>query len=116
MAYTLKLDENWDLFLNSEGRIAMADSAYAVAQNVACAIRLFNNDAYYDTDLGVPHFEITLGKLPPSSVIRSRYKKAALSVDGVADADVEITSFDNRACSGNIYITLTNGEKATVSF
>lgn len=116
MAYTLTLDDNWDITLDGAGIIAVSGGAYAVAQNVAAAIRLFTNDSYYDTDSGIPHFEIALGKLPNSSVIRSRYKKAALTVEGVAAAEVEVTSYDGRTCKGNIFITLASGETANIAF
>lgn len=115
-AYTLFLDDKWDLALDENGRIATSSGAYAIAQNVACAIRLFTRDAYYDQTAGIPHFIVSLGRLPSEAVMRSRYKKAAQSVEGVAEATVEITSYDGRVCSGVIKIKLGKGGSADVTF
>ena len=32
-AYTLMLDDSWDITLNSDGKIKVATDAYAIAQN-----------------------------------------------------------------------------------
>ena len=62
MAYghTLTLDADWDLQLDAAGNIMTSSGDYAVAQNVANAVRLFTDDAYYDADRGIPHFALTL--------------------------------------------------------
>ena len=53
--------DNWDITLDSSGRLQTSASAYAIAQNVANAVRLFTNEAYFAMDEGIPHFEIELG-------------------------------------------------------
>lgn len=112
---TLDLDE-WDLTLDSGGNIATCTGPYAIAQNVANAVRLFTNDAWYDPTRGIPHFIVDLGLLPESSVVRSRVGAAALGVDGVEKALVEIYGIENRVLSGNIQLTTTEGETASVAF
>ena len=60
---TLKLNDDWDLFVDTKGDLSVTDKTsknYAIAQNVANAFRLFTNDAYYFTDEGIPHFLIEL--------------------------------------------------------
>lgn len=95
--HTLLLDtEAWDLTLDSGGNIATTQDSYGIAQNVANAVRLFTEDAYYDPDRGVPHFLIDLGVTPDMSVVRSRIRRAALTVDGVTEAGVEITNITDR--------------------
>ena len=82
--HTLLLDTDaWDLTLDSGGNIATGTGSYAIAQNVANAVRLFTNDAWYAPDEGIPHFMVELGTLPEQSVVRSRVTQAALGVDGV---------------------------------
>ena len=44
-AYTLFLNDEWDITLNEDGKIKTARDAYAVAQNASNAVRLFKNDA-----------------------------------------------------------------------
>ena len=121
--YTLLLRE-WDLTLDSGGNIATAQDSYGIAQNVANAVRLFTRDAYYDPERGVPHFPIydpcapgsRLGVTPDMSVVRSRIRRAALAVDGVTDANVEITSITDRVMGGTIALTTETGDIVDVAF
>lgn len=110
---SLKLDNNWDITLNENGSLKTADPYYSIAQNVACAVRLFTSDAYFNTDIGIPHFDVTLKRNPALSVIRSHIKKAAMSVAGVKNAEVIINN-DNGIIQGEIRITLENGERISV--
>lgn len=117
MAKSLMLDlDEWDLTLDAAGNIAVTTDAYAVAQNVANAVRLFTDDAWYDPQRGIPHFMVDLGHRPDASVVRNRVRKAALGVDGVAAAVVTVAGEDDRVLGGNIELTLTTGEYASVDF
>lgn len=114
--HTLLLDtDTWDLTLDSGGNIATTTGSYGIAQNVANAVRLFTNDAWYDPDRGIPHFLIDLGMLPQESLVRARMTKAARGVDGVAAATMTITGLDARTLTGTISLTLTNGDTADVA-
>ena len=97
--------------------------------NVANAVRLFTNDAYYDPDRGIPHFAITLGRKPSMSVFRAVVRQAALGVDGVKAADVkdiqlvrtDTSSPDGsaaitpRTLTGDIRLTMEDGETYGIS-
>ncbi len=111
---SLLLNNNWDITLNDNGSLKTADPNYSTAQTVANAVKLFTGDAYFNTDIGIPHFEITLKRNPALSVIRSHIKKAAMSVSNVKHAEVIINS-DNEMIQGNILITLENGKRSSVS-
>ena len=124
MARTLLLNDEWDLTLTAAGRIAVTPDArtpayqgdaYAVAQNVANAVRLFTRDAYFNQTRGLPHYNIELGRMPPESLLKSRIRKAALAVDGVSEAVVTFESLNNRVLRGDVRLTLTNGETADVA-
>ena len=119
--HTLFLDpDSWDLTLDAGGHIATTsganDEAYGIAQNVANAVRLFTRDAFYDPDRGLPHFLMELGAAPDLSVVRSRIRRAALAVDGVADAVVDITGITDRVMEGRISLTTDAGETVDVTF
>ena len=116
MAHTLFLDATWDLTLDVGGNIATVTGPYAIAQNVANAVRLFIKDAYFDQDRGIPHFDTELGHVPPYSLLRSYIVQAAKSVEGVADATVTFTDPEKRVLGGEIQLTLTTGETASVAF
>lgn len=115
MAHTLLLDAQWDLTVDAGGNIATVSDAYAIAQNVANAVRLFTDDAYFDRDRGIPHFQIELGHKPPYSILRTRILQAARAVEGVADATVTFDR-DKRKLGGEILLTLTDGITANVEF
>lgn len=118
---TLLLDsETWDLVLDPAGNIAMVEGNYAIAQNVANAVRLFTKDAYFYTERGIPHFNIELGhkKRISDSVLRARIKRMALGIDGVKTAEVSLEKEleEGRVLGGEVFITTTNGETAFISF
>ena len=130
MAYghSLLLDADWDLSLTPDGRIATSAGDYAVAQNVANAVRLFTNDAYYDANRGIPHFALTLGRKPAMIVFRAVVRQAALGVDGVKAADVkdiQLVRKDTsspagdaitpRTLTGDIRLTMEDGETYGIS-
>lgn len=115
---SLMLDvETWDLCLDSAGQIKLTDGPYCTAQKVANATRLFTDDAWYDPDKGIPHFEIELGHTAPSiSILRSRLRQEAINISGVLDAEVNITGLTDRTVNGDIRLELDTGESAEVTF
>ena len=116
-AYTLYLDENWDITLNGDGKIRVVDGAYATAQNASNAVRLFTNDAYFDKSKGIPHFDVELGhSVSAIPVLETHMKRAMMEVDGVADAIALVRVERDRIAGGSAYITLTSGETAEIAF
>jgi hypothetical protein len=113
---TLLLDlTEWDLLLNAAGDLAIASEPYAVAQDVASAVRTFLGEVWYDTSLGVPYFQQILGKTPPLTVFQELIVQAALTVPTVASAECTITSFEDRRVTGQVTFTTSNGQTGQVS-
>lgn len=116
MAKTLTLNKDtWDLTLDQSGRIATASGPYAVAQNVANAVRLFTRDAYFNQADGIPHFAVELGQLPPEAVLIDRINRAARAVPEVATANTVLKRFEGRTLEGEITITTTAGDTINVT-
>lgn len=112
---TLLLDNmDWDLLLDINGNIAVASEPYALAQNVASALRLFQGELWYDTRKGIPYFDQVLGYLPPLSLLRSLFMQATMSVPGVVSARVVLAALDNRQLSGQVQFTDHRGEAGSV--
>ena len=89
---TLLLDtQTWDLVLDAFGNIAVADEPYAIAQDVASAIRLFNGELYYDTSKGVRYFEDILGQAPPLPLLKGELTNAALQAFIAVSKDRVVT-------------------------
>lgn len=109
---TLLLTPAWGLTVNVAGNIATAyDSApvepalrplYALAQDVASAVRLFKGDLWYDTTQGLPYFTQILNRLPPAEFLKAQFVAAALTVPGVASAVTVFTQFNSRLLTGRI--------------
>ena len=109
MASLLLDPSTWDLTVDANGNIAKCESPYALAQDVACAARLFQGELYYDQSQGVPYWQSILGKFPPIQFVKNAYVQAALTVPGIVAAVCFITGFVNRVISGQIQTTDTNG-------
>lgn len=117
MASTLLLDRtSWDLVIDASANIAVASDPYALAQDAASAIRLFQGELYYDTTKGVPYWQSILGQLPPISLMKSKFVAAALTVPGVARARCFITSISGREVRGQVQITDKTGIIQGVAF
>lgn len=114
---SLYLNEQWDITLDSSGDLATTAGRYCDAQNVANATRLFTHDAYLAQQKGIPHFELDLGVIPSLSEIRAWYRKAAMGVENIQSASIDITAIDDdtRTLRGIITATSLNGE-ITVEF
>lgn len=117
MFSTLLLDQTaWDLVLDAHGNIALAAPPYALAQDVASAIRLFLGELYYNTQKGVPYFQDILGSLPPASMLTQLLSNQALTVPGTVSARTVITAYDAGSVSGTVYFTDESGETTLVNF
>jgi len=117
MYNTLLLDRTaWDLVIDSAGNIAMAAPPYALAQDVASAVRLFLGELWYDTSKGIPYFEDVLGHLPPLPLLTGYIEKAALTVPGVVKAQCIISSLNNREVSGQVRFIDETGVANGVTF
>lgn len=120
MASTLLLDiDTWDLVADASGNIAVADEPYALAQDVACAIRTFLGDVFYDQTDGIDYFAEILGHTPPLQVFKELMVGAALSASPeVVKAECNITAFDDstRTATGQVLFTDTSGRAGQVNF
>lgn len=113
---TLLLDtQYWDLLLDAKGNIALAEEPYAIAQDVASAVRLFKGELWYDTSKGIPYFEQVLGYLPPVSLLRSMLTDTALAVPNVVSAQVMLEPLIDRTLAGQIQFTDNTGVTGSVN-
>lgn len=114
---TLLLDQDkWDLVIDSAGNIAIAQPPYALSQDVASAVRLFEGELWYKTTKGIPYFEEILGHFPPTSLLTSYIEKAALTVSGVVSARCIISTFESREVTGQIQFIDETGAANGVTF
>lgn len=114
---SLLLDRTaWDLVIGADGNIAAATDPYAFAQDVACAVKLFQGELFYDTTKGIPYWQDILGQWPPLSVVQAAIVRAALTVPGVIAARCDAVTFAGRALSGQVIVTDSAGVEQIVNF
>ena len=99
----------WDLLVDESRNIAIAAEPYALAQDAASAIKLFEGEDYYDTARGVPYWEQILGHWPTLRVMKSLWVTAALTVPNVVSAACFISAFIDRRIIGQIQVTGASG-------
>ena len=114
---TLLLDvAAWDLCLDASGNIAVASDPYAIAQDVASAIKTFAGELYFDTAQGIPYFSQVLGARPSLQLLKAHMERAALTVPGVVTATCLFSSFKDRKLSGQVQVTDSTGAVSNVNF
>jgi hypothetical protein len=114
---TLLLDRSlWDLCKDAFGNIAMARDPYAIAQDVASAIKLFRGELWYDTPKGIPYWGTILGHAPPVTYMKAQFVKAALTVPEVVKAVCFISSVRGREVQGQVQVTTSAGVVLSVGF
>jgi hypothetical protein len=118
MNSTIYLDPaTWDMTVDASGNIAKAAAPYALAQDVASAIKLFQGELWFDQSRGVPYFQDPLlGTLPPASLLRQRLTDAALTVPNVETAQCIIEGLADRTVSGAVLFIDSEGVSNGVSF
>jgi len=114
---SLYLDPDaWDLTLDAFGNIASVAAPYSIAQDVACACRLWRGEARYDTTRGIPYDTDILGQRPSPPLLSAWYETEAMTVPDVAIAAVLLQySNINRTLSGQIQLTLSDGSTSVLS-
>lgn len=114
---TLLLDQDlWDLCADANGNIAQAAPPYALAQDVASAIKTFLGECWYNVLIGIAYFAQILGKTPPVNVFNAYMVQAALSVPGVVSATCLISAFQDGTITGQVQFKDSNNQTGTVSF
>jgi hypothetical protein len=109
---TLLLDQSqWDLVLDANYNIAMGAPPYALAQDVASAVRTFLGECWYNTSLGVAYFSDA-----PAALLTQQITAQALLVPGVVTAQTIITSYNSKGILvGQILFTDENDQTTTIN-
>lgn len=115
--------DTWDFVLDANGNWAAASPPYAIAQDVATAVRAFLRTVWYNTTLGVDYFGQILGKTPPLSVFKELIENAALQAvpttadEYVTSAQCVVSSFseETREVTGQIQFKTNLGNTGSVA-
>ncbi|WP_096978905.1 hypothetical protein [Escherichia coli] len=106
----------WDLTLDGNGDIAVADDSLAVAQDVASACLVFSGECWYDNTLGIPWKMEVLGRRPSPGFIVQKMQDEARKLPVVEKALASVFFDKNtRRIRGTIRVTDRNGNTAGVT-
>ena len=110
-----------DIYLDDDGNIAMAYDLQAVLQQCAQVARTLLGEMVFNTDLGVPYFQVLWVGTPNVPQFNAALRQSFLNVNGVLEVVSLITSQggDNRDTNTLFYTaiirttfgtgTITNG-------
>ena len=109
------MPDTWDLALDAEGNIAVAESTYQQAQDIASACRTIKEDMYFNQQEGIPYLTRILGNgRYPLALYRKHLHDAALSVPGVVTAQAELMLDGDRIIHGQIKFTNSNHKTGVI--
>lgn len=98
--------DTWDLALDTQGNMAIADQEYQQAQDIASSCRVFYGDDYYNKADGIPYLESIMGKSNyPISLYQRHLHDRSLLVTGVVSVDVKLYPLKDRVLTGTIEFT-----------
>ena len=112
-AYTPTLTADWDIQLDSSGNLAMSKGAQAIAQNISCACKNFKGGLWFFADHGIDWFSDALEQKFRKSLIASRIRQTAQSIEGVETVDavnIDDLNTETRTVTGEVLFTTTEGE------
>lgn len=104
------------MVLDANGNIAAASPPYSLAQDAASAIKTFLGECFWDTSVGVPYLTQVFGKNLPLTLLKQLLVDAAVTVPGVASAQVFFTSFTSRNVSGQVQVVSSTGQTSAAQF
>jgi len=116
MVNSLLIDNEFnDLMVDALGNIAVCSEPQRLAQDAACAVRLFQGELYYDTTAGIPFWPVILGHWPPLTLVKAYIQQAAMTATGVTSATCYITDFTDRKISGQVQCNDAQGNIVSVA-
>ena len=111
MTKTIALrNDNWDMFVDDYGNIAIKESNDEIAQDVASSVMVWQTECPFDKERGIPYNTPDENRFSLKEYIR----KQALRIDGVDEAIISFEKIENRKANVIIYVTNENGDKLTV--
>lgn len=103
----------WDLIPDQNGDIAVCSDPYATAQQVANECRLYQGEAYYAPDQGIPLDPDVFGGEASLAYVGMLMQEAALGVDGVVAATPNLYR-QNREVRGAVLVSTSSGIDLTI--
>lgn len=92
MSLTLAVNENNDLFIGSDGSLALARAQDAVMQSAQQAAQTQLGELIYAVNVGIPNFAVVWGGAPSIAQFEAFFRRTILAVAGV----IEVVSLNTQ--------------------
>jgi len=83
----LRLTDTGDLYIGDDGDLEIITGLDAIRQDLTLRLQTFRGEWFLDERVGIPYFQDILVKSPDINVIRSIFREAILTTDGVVAID-----------------------------
>lgn len=111
---TFALNEQHDIFLDTNGNIAVVEGEDEIAQNIKCALLLKKGEYKYNTELGFQWTSST-GALLPDIAFKKHIQDTVLNINGICSvSNIRITP-DNQSVNISLEYRINNGVDKTFS-
>ena len=107
---TMALRNDWDLYVDEFGNIAMKDGNDRLAQDVASSVRVFKGEDGFDTTRGVEYNKPDENR----QTLNRQMNEQTGFIDEVEDSVVVFEELTDRTLKPVIYVTNKNGEQIVV--
>ena len=104
------LNENWDVFVDEFGNIAMKEDNNQIAQDVASSVRVFKGEVPFDIYRGVEYDKPDENR----QNLKLQMTQQVYYINDIGDVLIDFTELKDRTLKPIIYLTTENGEKITV--
>lgn len=111
---SLRLTWAWDLALTPGGNLDIVSGERRVAQDVACYVRTWRGECWYQAEDGIPYLVNELATLPPKELVIERAEERAKEVPNVLTAECTLTEFADRVLKGDIQVTTDDQELSLI--
>lgn len=98
---TIKLNQNHEIELDTNGNIVLADGIEAVANDVQCRVLFNQGENPYDLQEGINYNDNVLGKFGGEDFIKEMYKKVIANAEDI----VSVQNVQLKRSGSNLEIT-----------
>jgi len=107
---TMALKNDWDLYVDEFGNIAMKDGNDRLAQDVASSVRVFKGEDGFDITRGVEYNKPDENR----QTLNRQMNEQTGFIDGVESSAVIFEELIDRTLKPVVYVTNENGEEVIV--
>lgn len=112
---SLFIDETtWDICADENRNLAIVQGPKALIQRVACELKHFEGEGWYDSRQGLPYFISVLGVETTSPLVVSLIENHVTRINTIGSVIALLQITKDRRLTGDIRVTTQSGEALNV--